>query len=145
MLAVALSRWPWTECIDESALRSFTATFAASPEVFRPSASTMNSSPPKRERVSSERTASWSRAATDLSTSSPTSWPRESLMFLKRSTSRQKIAMRSFARWARWIACSTRSVNNVRLGNPVSASRVERNTSCSSLGLVSVMSLPTPR
>src|ERR1039457_5675355 len=53
---------------------------------------TTNSSPPIRPAVSEVRTHPRSRAATDCSSRSPISWPSESLMYLKRSTSMNKTA-----------------------------------------------------
>ncbi len=56
-----------------------------------------NSSPPKRATVSLERTACLSRGAAAASSSSPTSWPRLSLTSLKRSRSRNRIAVGALA------------------------------------------------
>ncbi len=52
----------------------------------------MNSSPPMRTTTSSSRTVDRMRVATVLSSLSPVSWPRESLMCLKRSRSRNSTA-----------------------------------------------------
>ena len=60
----------------------------------RSSHSTVNSSPPKRATVSPGRITPRAAAPTSTSSSSPASWPRLSLTFLKRSRSRNSTATR---------------------------------------------------
>ena len=62
-----------------------------------PSSSTANSSPPRRATVSEERVVLTMRCATACSRRSPASWPRESLMFLKLSRSRNMTATEALA------------------------------------------------
>ncbi len=69
----------------------------------------MNSSPPWRAMVSSSRTHSESRRDTWRSSSSPTSWPRVSLMFLKLSRSMNSTATLRPARSARAMERARRS------------------------------------
>ncbi len=90
----------------------------------RPSASTTNSSPPRRPRVSLSRSTAFSRPATARSSWSPTLWPSVSLIPLKLSRSMKSTATGSSARRERESICSTRSRINARFGSPVSASCV---------------------
>ena len=64
----------------------------------------VNSSPPNRATVSPGRITASSVRATATSSSSPASWPRLSLMFLKRSRSRNATPTLDFVRWQRAIA-----------------------------------------
>ncbi len=82
----------------------------------------MNSSPPKRATVSSPRTHSCRRRPTSASSWSPTSWPSESLITLKRSRSRNSSASRLFSRSECASATIRRSLIRARLGSPVRAS-----------------------
>jgi hypothetical protein len=84
-----------------------------------PSRSTMNSSPPQRDTVSSARTAASRRRATACSTRSPQWWPRLSLMRLKRSRSMNSTATTLPERALRAIARCRRSSSRLRLGRPV--------------------------
>src|SRR5829696_2445614 len=89
---------------------------AASASVTR-SSSTANSSPPRRAAVSLGRRQPWSRQAAATSSWSPAAWPRLSLTCLKSSRSMNSTARSVWSERAR--ACSTRSVNRVRLARPV--------------------------
>ena len=102
------------------------------------SISTANSSPPKRLTVSPWRTQLRSRSATSASRRSPAAWPRLSLISLKPSRSRNRIATVPSCQRAR--ACSTRSWNRARLARPVSGSWKAWWTSSSSSFLRSLMS-----
>ena len=62
---------------------------------------TTNSSPPMRTTMSAGRTAARTRLAISCSSLSPTSWPRESLMCLKRSRSRNSTASICPVSWQR--------------------------------------------
>ena len=82
----------------------------------------VNSSPLRRATVSLARATLLSRIATDLSNSSPATWPSRSLTILNRSRSRNRSATNRLARCARWSALFRSSMKNWRLGNPVSKS-----------------------
>jgi len=71
---------------------------------------------------STARTQATSRAATILSSSSPSAWPNRSLTPLNPSRSRNSTARVVSLRRARITPCSTRSRNRVRFGNDVRAS-----------------------
>ena len=103
-----------------------------------------NSSPPTRETVSPSRTHTRMRLATACSSRSPSWWPSESLMVLKRSRSRKSTASCVPLRCAWAIACWRRSRSSTRLGSPVSASWCAMcATRCSAI-LRSVMFIATP-
>jgi hypothetical protein len=78
----------------------------------RSSHTTMNSSPASRPRVSAGR----SRSATVRRTSSPASWPRESLIGLNRSRSTKSTASGSVVRSRRRSPWWSRSRMSARLG-----------------------------
>ncbi|MNR50224.1 hypothetical protein D3C85_1697120 [compost metagenome] len=82
----------------------------------------MNSSPPIRATVSSSSTQPSRRVAMSLSMRSPAAWPRESLIGLKRSRSRNINTTHDFWRSAACNAVCKRSWNNVRFGRWVRAS-----------------------
>ncbi len=84
-----LSGWPSTIIGEPMAAMVFSATCCApsSWSSRRFSRITANSSPPRRATVSLARTQAVSRAATAFRSWSPTAWPSESLMVLKRSRS----------------------------------------------------------
>ncbi len=124
MLQVVLSMCPPTFSGMASARMTLRATWAASSAWLRPSRVTTNSSPPRRDKVSPLRMHAVIWLATSLSSRSPTWWPSESLMFLKRSRSTNSTASASPLRRALMIPCSRRSLNSRRLGSSVSGSRV---------------------
>ena len=105
---------------------------------------TANSSPPSRATVSLARTHAASLAATRLSNSSPTSWPSESLIVLNRSRSINMNARPVRLRNALATPCSSRSLTSIRLGKPVSGSRVAKNSTRSSASLRLVMLAEVP-
>ena len=71
----------------ESCSITFCATCAMSEERLTSGSTTTNSSPPMRQMVSPTRSCFTRRLATSFSSASPTAWPSESLMVLKRSRS----------------------------------------------------------
>ena len=79
---------------------------------------TMNSSPPIRTTMSSVRVVARMRCATALSSLSPVSWPRESLMCLKRSRSRNSTASMLPVRFASAIAPGRCAARKSRFGRP---------------------------
>jgi hypothetical protein len=103
-------------CATRSAIASACASSAM------PSQRMVNSSPPKRATVSPGRMTSWSRLPSATSSRSPALWPRESLMNLNRSRSRNSTATEERLRWVRASASPIRSRKNTRFGRPVSAS-----------------------
>ncbi len=105
---------------------------------------TANSSPPSRATVSVARTHAVSRAATRFSSSSPTWWPSESLIVLKRSRSMNMNAKPTWFLAALKTHCSRRSWSSTRLGSPVSASRVARYSARSSARFLLVTSVEVP-
>ena len=120
------------------------ATAPALSTAVKPSISTANSSPPKRATTSTSRTQPETRSATARSTWSPVSCPRLSLIFLKRSRSRNRTDRNLPLRPARWIACANDCLNRVRLGKPVSSSWSARKRVRSSDSLRVVTSCRTP-
>ena len=105
---------------------------------------TTNSSPPRRATVSPSRTQATSRLEACLSSASPRSWPRVSLICLKRSMSMNISAPSRLERWHAVSACCSRSFMSLRLGRSVSGSK---NASCAisrSRSLRSVMSTMVP-
>ncbi|MNC20794.1 hypothetical protein D3C75_687570 [compost metagenome] len=106
--------------------RMFSATwmarFRAISRVGRGCSSRVNSSPPMRATVSSSSTQASRRRAMSLSMRSPAAWPRESLIGLKRSRSRNISTTQAFCRSACCRALYKRSWNSVRLGRWVRAS-----------------------
>ena len=87
-----------------------------------PCSSTMNSSPPKRATRSVARRLARMRADTVRSSVSPTRWPSESLTRLKWSRSMNSSASRVPSDSAAAMWCCSCSMNDMRLGRPVSAS-----------------------
>ncbi len=96
------------------------------------SISITNSSPPMRATVSPARTLERRRAATSLSTRSPTAWPSVSLTGLKPSRSMNSTTIlppsrpSAFAASSRRIACDSRFSNSSRFGRFVNGSRSAR-------------------
>ena len=101
---------------------SFSANTRASFASLESSISITNSSPPVRATVSEARTAMRNLSATAFSTISPASCPCVSLTDLKPSRSNNITTNICPSRRAAVNACSRRSSNNRRLGNPVSES-----------------------
>ena len=122
MLVVTNTSRPWTSKGARTASSSFCAMRAASAALWIPGSSSVNSSPPRRARVSPSRTASCTRLPMARSRSSPTECPSESLMCLKRSRSRNSTASFFASRWAWTRARVRRSMNSSRLGSAVSPS-----------------------
>ena len=104
------------------------ATSTASRSSVNPSSNTENSSPPSRAAVSPARSASESRVATAISSSSPRACPRESLIVLKPSRSRNNTPTAVPDRTARCSACRSRSTNSERFGSSVNGSCSARCT-----------------
>ena len=90
-----------------------------------------NSSPPYRATESPARATDRSREATSTSTSSPTRWPRLSLIALKPSRSRNTTESGRPLREAAAMAASRRSSSSLRLASPVSWSCSARCSSSS--------------
>lgn len=99
---------------------SFSATAVASSSSWSPPIRMPNSSPPNRATVSTSRKTPRKRGPSWVRRMSPCSWPRVSLISLKRSGSRIITAVLDPSLAEPRIACSTRSWNSVRLGRPVS-------------------------
>jgi hypothetical protein len=97
------------------------ATRTASAGFSTSSTMTVNSSPPKRAKVSSGRRHPLRRSPTATSRRSPTSWPKESFTSLKLSRSINSTAtfLRPDRLLVRSRACLRRSMNRERLGRPV--------------------------
>ena len=114
-----------------SSRRTRSVSFIAVCSSATPSNRITNSSPPKRATESEARTACVRRAPICCSSQSPLSCPRLSLTTLKRSTSMNTTATRAPLRRPRVSACSSRSLNSVRLGRPVSGSCSAWNSSAS--------------
>src|SRR6267378_2424187 len=132
----------WNGVRNSSCRRS--ATLLASATLGTSSSRMVNSSPLSRATVSPGRRMVWSLRPTSMSSWSPSTWPRLSLITLKRSmssTSTEKLV------WCRRFSsarrCSRRSRKSARLGKPV---RESWNASWSSLSATrrrSVTSVPT--
>jgi hypothetical protein len=90
-----------------SSMRCASSSAAPSPSIR--STSTANSSPPRRETMSSPRTADTIRRPASTSSSSPAAWPKLSLTSLKRSRSRNSTANTGDRRCGRAIARCRRS------------------------------------
>ena len=97
-----------------SRMRSATTSAPAASEA--PSASTTNSSPPRRPTVSSWRMALVNRAATAANSWSPAAWPKVSLTSLKLSRSKKRTATGVCSRRDRASIWSIRSRIRARLG-----------------------------
>ena len=91
-----------------------------------------NSSPPSRATVSAARAQQRNRSAAEISSRSPSAWPRLSFTRLKSSRSRKSTVIGWACRCARASAWLTRSRNSARLARPVSGSWNAWWVSCSS-------------
>ena len=106
-----------------SSSRSRSATLRASPTLATSSSKMVNSSPLRRATVSAGRKQDCRRRATSTSSSSPRTWPRLSLITLKRSTSRTSTEKLVWCRrFSSARRCSRRSRKSARFGKPVRTS-----------------------
>jgi hypothetical protein len=122
MLAETVTRCPPRSTGPASAARTRSAIPVASSTPGDRSTRIANSSPPRRARVSSARTADCSSRPTSRMSWSPAAWPRLSLTALKPSRSRKTTATSPPLRAVRRSASSSRSVNSARLASPVRTS-----------------------
>ncbi len=119
---VTVSSWSPTRKSGSIDLRSHADTSCGLVVTGRAGCRIANSSPPRR--TTTEPGTAWSvrRRPTSMTTSSPTPWPRLSLMTCSPSMSRSSRPTRPGSLRVA-SASSMRSMSAVRLGRPVSASR----------------------
>ena len=119
---VTVSSRPSRTMGSDSVSMIFCATWAESAPILISGSTTTNSSPPTRHTVSPSRSCLTRRAATSLSSRSPTACPRESLMVLNRSRSMNITAVCLRLRYDSASAWVSRSSSRRRFGRPVRAS-----------------------
>jgi hypothetical protein len=127
-----------------SSLMILSAVASAPPALETPSSKTVNSSPPMRATMSVDLKHLSRRWLTAKRSWSPTSCPKESLIILKLSRSRNSTATTSSHCRVRARASSRRSKNRARFGRPVNGSWKARCSSSSSSALRLVMSTMNP-
>ena len=120
--AVAREREAEKMKLEQQAVEAHRAAMRTADGMSAFSAISTNSSPPRRASVSSSRATVCRRRATSASAMSPIAWPWLSLISLKRSRSRNRIAPWPPCLRAAASVCSRRSRNSARFGRPVSES-----------------------